>query len=94
MEKLKFIGVGCFGKPERVVRLFNKISKDYNMIDIPCLSSLKNALGSESVQIAGFSLAYKNQGLRMSIFIKSALKKPAQTSSITYPIGLKKTRLQ
>ena len=94
MEKLKLIGVGCYGKPDRVVRLFNKISKDYEMIyDIPCLSALKNALGPESVQISGFSLGYKKQTLRISLFVKKGSQNSAQTSSITYPIDLKKTRL-
>ena len=94
MEKLRLIGVGCYGKPDRVVKMFNKISKDCKGIyDIPCLSSIKNALGPESVQIAGFLFGYKNQMLRMSLFLKRGSHNSVQTGSITYPLDRKKAQL-
>ena len=94
MEQLRLVGVGYFGKPEMVARVFNKISKDYRTIyKIPCLSAIENAFGPESVQITGFLLGYKNQALRISLFTKTGWGNSGQTSSIIYPIHRKNTRL-
>jgi len=79
MDNLKVVGVGCFGKPETVARLFTKMVKIYPM-DMHLQPSV-NA-------ISGFRLGLDNQVLKLSVISKRRVRKsgnePADNFSLIF----------
>ena len=61
MDNLKIVGVGCFGKPETVERLFTKMVKFY-----PIDMHMQPAVNP----ISGFRLGLDNNVLKLSVFSK------------------------
>ena len=67
MEHLKIIGFGYFGKPEAVMRVFEKTVKNYIVsYEIPRLSSFETECAL--FRINGFSLGFDEKALNLSIF--------------------------
>jgi hypothetical protein len=61
MDKLKVIGVGCYGKPETVSRFITKKVSGYNS---------EKGFKPEPTSISGFYLGLDNQVLKLSVFSK------------------------
>ncbi len=71
MEHLKVIGFGFFGKPETVLRVFEKTVENYTVsYEIPRLSSFETE--SALYRINGFSLGFDEKALNLSIFTADA----------------------
>ena len=71
MDNLKVVGVGCFGKPETVTRLFARMVKMY-----PIDMHLKPSVNA----ISGFRLGLDNQVLKLSVFSKPKVQKQGNES--------------
>ena len=71
MEHLKVIGFGYFGKPETVIRVFEKTVEDYTLsYEIPCLSSFETE--SALYRINGFFLGFDAKAMNLSVFTADA----------------------
>jgi len=75
MEHLKVIGFGYFGKPESVVKVFEKTVETYTVsYEIPHISSFKSE--TPFCRINGFSLGFDEEALNLSIFGADAEHNP------------------
>ena len=71
MEDLKVVGFGYFGKPETVMRVFEKTVENYTVsYEIPRLSSFE--ADGALYRINGFSLGFDEKALNLSIFTADA----------------------
>jgi hypothetical protein len=59
MDNFRVVGVGCFGKPETVTRMFTKKVRIY---------APEKDIEPESRSISGFYLGEDDQALKLSLF--------------------------
>ena len=89
MEQLKVIGFGYFGKPEAVMRVFEKTVENYTVsYEIPHLLSLETE--SAPYRINGFSLGFDEKALNLSIF---AADEDRNRKTYKHLVPIRKNRL-
>lgn len=77
MDNLKMVGVGCFGKPETVARLFAKMVKTYP-IDMHLQPSVNT--------ISGFRLGLDDKVLKLSVFSKPNTPMPVNDATDNFSL--------
>jgi len=76
MEQVKLIGMGCFGKPDRVARLIDKLVRHTRPVyDIQ--AGLDGATGLDPQGILGFYVGFSGQSLNLSLCLRQDAE-PAQ----------------
>ena len=89
MEELKVVGFGYFGKPEAVMRMFEKTIENYTVShEIPCLSNFEGE--HRLYRIKGFSLGFDEKELNLAIFAADA---DHNRRTYKHPVPIRKTRL-
>ena len=71
MEPVKLVGIGCFGKPERVEKLLSKTMQAYSTLyNITGLWTATHGLVSGTDVLAGFYFGFSNRTLNLSVFTR------------------------
>ena len=94
MEQAKLMGVGYMGKPERVIRVLNRLMEGANRVyDLPIQGGYHQAALSDARLMSGFYLGFTESGLNLSLITKRMGQGSGKRYCVTYSVKRKNDML-